>query len=697
MSPEQAQGETVDRRSDIWAFGCCLFECLSGQRAFSGGNASQVLASVLRDDPDWSAVEARVSPAIIHILRRCLQKAPGDRLRDANDLRLALVDAQHVPGPTDRQRVRRRWVPWASAAGMLVLGLGAGRLWTPPSPSATASAPTVFEVILPSDVSFAHGVGAWSQLALSPDGRTVVWAGREDGVRRLYRRAVDDVQIQVIDGTEGGTAPFFSPEGEWIAFFTSTELRKVPTSGGTSTSLAPVTSQIAGHWSDPEWIHVQIEGSWRRVPAQGGQAETVVDRSVILAEEEAGGSPFGVLAWSLGNATLLSIDQVATSWISIYRHENAQIERLIEGVGVWTSPDASTLLFGRNDALLTIPFDIETGVASVDPRVALRGISRDSYGHPQLAIANDGTVAWIPQGAHSAGQLVLVNRAGQIEGTLTPNEEGLFRSTMSPDSKRLAVERREADGRKWSIVLYDLERGGNPTVVSEDHFAWGPVWAPDSRTLYFASFEYVDSTTANTIYQKDVDSPRPATALLRLTADDDVFDLDVFDIAPNGRDLVYGRNTAARDYDLWVLDLASQQSHELIASAVADRPARVSPDGRWLVYQSGEGGEIFVRSFPDGEHEARVSTRGGSSPEWSADGESVFYLQGTRVLEVPFKVDSAGRPQTQRPEELFSGLFRNVAQSLEVDPNGDRFVLRRYEEQDRPRIRVHRHLLADLW
>ncbi len=682
MSPEQAQGKEADRQADIWAFGVCLYEALTGARPFRGSNASMVLASILKDEPDWGAPESRVGHDITSVIKRCLAKDPKRRFHDIADVRIGLEEASTNVGrqPTPLE-TPRRWL--GLALGLLVAlatGVLIGGLATERNKSSNEVSGVHFEVPLPETAPFYRW--ASTGVAISPDAKLLVWSGMKDGVQHIYRRQLDSMEVSPVDGTEGGRNPVISPDGKSLAFYASSELRKVPVEGGSPTTLAKLHQVEAAHWAEPESIHVMSANVWYAVPAEGGEPLTVFDATSL------GGTERG---WAIPEGLLLATQTPGRNHREIIlARSQSETTTVTNGTGVWTSPDGQTLFFTRSDTLFAADFDPARGTLVSEPHSVLSGIQLTNSSSPQLAIAADGTVAWIPSGAYSSGEIVLVDRQGLTRHRIALDNEHPELVRLAPDSQSLAVAVHDTRAATHAVAVLDIVRGGQPQMISEA--SWGPAWSPDSGTLFFMG----GNANSISIAKKRLDSPTEPEFIAALP--EDVTSAVVDDVAADGTAVILMLIRPESGSDLMVASTEPGANiRPLVESSESNYNGRLSPDGRWLAYLSYRGGEPYaqLRSFPDGEIEKLISTRAGvDALAWAGDSRTIFYKIANSVFEVDLSV-ADGRPDFGPPSLLFSGPYRDS--ELDYDDNNDLFVLIRYNEDQTPRIRVATRLLQQYW
>jgi serine/threonine-protein kinase len=685
MSPEQARGKPVDRRTDIWAFGAVLYEMLSGRRAFGGETATDVLARVIEREPDWEAVPIDTPGSVRKLLLRCLTKDPRDRLRDIGDARLDIIEARHQgdEGVAKDSPWRRRLLPAGIAAGLAVgiaLGLALS-YWIRREPATTAPSPATFSLTLPDDAPVPLGIQVGVQrVAISPDGHRLVYVGSDPtGQPRLYTRTLDELGFEPIPGAENGWQPFFSPDGEWVAFFTPTgELKKVSFGGGPPVTILEgiANSQWAfGSWGDDDRI---VFAAWtsglQRISSDGGQVER------LSAPEDEWHERPEILP---GSETVL-YQQISPDGARIVARSLAggSEKVIVENAGEPRYLASGHLLFRRQAAVMAAAFDIGrlelTGQALplglpvwIDQPPYLDSIA-------QLAVSKTGALVFIPE-EESFWQenLVWVSREGEVEHIRSTSGNPVFR--LAPDGRRAAISYWEAD--RTRIEVLELERNVATSLAEAPSIFWfNPVWSPDGSEIVFGTA----STVEGALYRKTVDGAEPAELLLRVASH---WGAVPWAFGPNG---VLAFSTYHPDTEGDIRFFSPDKGAELPTTLNGPHDMRqpaFSPDGRWLAYQSDESGayEIYVSEYPGGGHKKRVSKGGATGPLWSLDGSELFFQSedGRRL----FAVDVAtGRGlEISGQHLLFEGSFEpshESALSFDLSPDGRRFLMRQRPEGD---------------
>jgi Tol biopolymer transport system component len=647
MAPEQAQGKPVDKRADIWAFGVVLYEWLTGDRAFAGRSFAETVAAVLTRDPDWDRVPTRARA----LLQRCLAKDPKQRLRDIGDVAALLEAAQPETAP---QRSSTSWLPW-SVAGVSIAAMIAMAMWatraTPPTAGNTAVQRWDVEAEALAERGF----------TLSRDGRRLAYVPRTDPQERLWVRDLAQPDARPILGTDKGRRPIFSPDGEWLAYFTGQaragHLYKVPIAGGSfntrgaAVMLCDDANAYGGSWGDDNRIIFSGRSGLVRVNASGGACESITKVDPAEGDHRwAQILPGGTrVLISVGKEGAFDSARIAVVDLATGRHRT-----VIEGGANARYVPSGHLVFVRGGEMLAVRFDLRTLTVSGVPRVVVQSVFHvNAGGFAAYTFADTGLLVYSSPPIQG---FEWRDRHGKAETiAVTPGMYPFF--DLSPDGTRLALQQ----AGRGDIEIVSLTGGPSERVTSEG-MNYTPVWSANGRTVTYGAL-------GNGIFQTTLD-PRgtrrivtegqsPA-APLAWTSD--------------GRTLVY---TAGDPLGLWtVTQLADGTMDEprplVVDQAVSNSTAKLSPDDRWLAYQSARPGQpprVYVRPFTGPGGTVLVSNDEGSIPRWSRDGHELFYLGPNRALmgvEVRTTPTFAvGSPRIVLPS---AGRF-------DVDPSGQRFLV----------------------
>ena len=621
MSPEQAAGRAVDRRTDLWAFGVVLLEMLSGKRVFDGETVSHVIASVLKDDPDWTTLPADTPAGVRKLLRRCLEK---DRRKRLSDAATAAFECEDALQPVQDESPARplpsspswRWWPAMAglAAGALIAGLGAWRAW----PSAPAAARSIrFSIDLPADLSLTR-VGR-HVIALSPDGTHLAFVANQ----QLYLRPLRALEAVPIPGTAKAdpSQPVFSPDGQWIAFWSDGRLKKIPVTGGTPMTLASIRNPYGIAWNGERIVFgEEYPRSIVEVPANGGPLTTLL--AVDAAKDEWVQSP---QLLKDGRAVLFTLRTGDGDWndSAIVMQDLATNERttLVQGGTDGRGLPGGWLAYGRGGTLFVVRFDEERRAVSgsaVPLEVGVLQSVGGFTGASQAAWSSSGTLAIVPDYTFGADRsLAWMTRQGAIQPTPLPPRPlwaGSPSVALSPDSRYVAARTMGSSRTESDIWIGDLSRNTFARLTVSGS-ATDPVWMPDGTRVCYES--------ADTVFCQPFDGSGPPESLFQRTGLS-----TISAISPDGASLVLTMNGES-SLDLWrAPNKPPYEATPLIVTATIDEAPAVSPDGRWIAYESEESGqEVYVRPFPAvGQGRWKVSDAGGIFPRWSRDGREIYYM-----------------------------------------------------------------------
>jgi serine/threonine-protein kinase len=677
MSPEQARGQTIDKRTDVWAFGCVMYEMLSGRAAFARKTSTDTLAAILESEPDWRALPDTTPPGMRRLLRRCLAKDPKYRLRDIGDARLELadvlttVDAESIGVPSGSAQASRRWRQIVVGVGLVALGAASALLWTfsrpavqPPSPALTRTM-----ITLPSDQELDTRGGA-HPLAIAPDGRRIAYVADAGGRTQLYIRSMDAFEPKPIAETEGAQYPFFSPDGEWVAFFAAGKLKRVAVRGGSPLTIcdAPIVGNGATWSPDGTIVFDPGNAGLLRVAATGGAPEPLTTRDQNIDN--------GNLSWpqflpnGRGLLATVRVAGGATSVLAVLSLETREWRRLGPGSQAQYLPSGHLLYHAvtvREGELQVVAFDAESMTIRGTPVAALDTVFRaQNGGAAYFAVAQTGTLVFTPGGY--ARTLVRVNRDGR-RTPITDDRRGFRHPEISPDGRLVAVT---VDPRPSQVWVYDIARRSGIPLSTTGH-SLGPVWSRDGRRVAYSSemdmfWRAADASGAaeRLLTREGAQYPTSWSADGDLLFDDSAVPTQV-------------------SSDIWVLPLKGPP-RPLIATAREERAGRLSPNGRWVAYHSDESGrlEVYVRPFPNvDDRKWTISTAGGRRAVWASSGRELFYAAGSAIMRVPVTTQgttfSAGTP-----EALFSGPFDLATTDFSITPDGSHFIMVEGDPNARP-------------
>jgi serine/threonine-protein kinase len=680
MSPEQARGQQTDRRTDIWSFGCVLYEMVTGRRAFGGDNISDTIAAVLTGTPDWSRVPARVLP----LIRQCLERDPKRRLRDLGDRHLMLDGLASPPSrPTGH-------AGWFVAAGLAVaLAAAIVLLW----PKAVDRPLIRLDLDLGSEAPMS---ALWNA-AISPDGTRLVFRARDaNGRFILATRRLDESKVTLLAGSQGADDPFFSPDGQWVAFFKGSQLMKMPVLGGTPVVVCDSSIPRGGSWGDDGTIIAALSNNTglSRVSADGGPPKLL---TAVGPADPTHRWP-QVLPGSravIFTANTPTLNSYEDATIDVLMLESGQRRTLWRGgyFGRYlpTAGSRGHLVFASHGQLRSVPFDPDRLEISGTPSALIDDLATDpGSGAGYFDFSRTGSFLYQPGIGLRPWVVTWLDATGQTAPLL--QKPALYYSPrFSPDGKRLAVG---IDGGKGAdLFVYDLQKQSMSQLTFTSRMSADPVWTPDGAHLVFRS-AYATEPGLWWLRAEGGGSPER------------LLDVDLADLGPNslshdGRTLVFARaRPSPAQLFTAALDLTDPDRPKTAtpvplfpSSSNQTRPA-FSPDDRFVAYVSDESGalEVYVRSLtgsPSGKW--RVSTGGGNAPVWSNDRRSLFYTSANRVMQVEYT--TGGGTFRPEPPRLWSStrIFgRSGFTNYDLAPDGKRVAIFQTAtpeaEEDRPRV-----------
>ena len=668
MSPEQARGQEVDKRADVWAFGVVLFEMLTGRGTFDGGTVSDVLAGVLRADPDWKGLPPHLHPRIQFLLERCLEKESKDRYGDISDAR---VDIEKVLADPDGviiqsvaegvQAAPRSLLP-SIAVAVLSAVVGGALVWNL-RPAGPPSQPLVtrFPVTLPDTDLIREG------LAFSPSGDRFVYTAQRAGApRQLFARARDQVEAVPILGTEGAAHPFFSPNGESVGFFTGTELRRVSLAGGPTTPITTVAFRRGATWGPNNMIVFASEAApgLMQVSAAGGEPRTL---TTPQNENERHQWPEFL---PNGNAVLFTTifpmgedgSVVSDAQVFVLSLDTEEYKFLVDGTDA-TYAHSGHLVFGREDSLWAVPFDLDRLELTGEPSPIMLGVQVNTGGWAQYALAGDGSLAYLSVGGLDPVQntLVWIDR----RGTVTPvfNERRAYgRPRISPDGERIAMTVSDADS--IDVWIYDVRTGTGSQLTDDEKNKVNALWTPDGDRI---TFRY-----GSDIYWQPADASGPPELLW-----DGENSVTPYSWSQDGNFLAFGTYHPDTLNDIWVLSVEDGTAEPFRNTDISEVGGAFSPDGKWISYSQRVGDQepqVWVAPYPGPGIPHQISTDGGVGwSQWSADGRTLFFRGGEGARHI-LAASIQTEPVFSRrdPESVVEVDGRFITPNLH--PDGERFA-----------------------
>jgi eukaryotic-like serine/threonine-protein kinase len=693
MSPEQARGHAVDKRADIWAFGCVLFQMLTGREAFAAPTPSDTLAAILERDPDLRALPTITPPSIERLLKRCFEKDPRRRLRDIGEARVDIEDARRAPAQHEENPgpIPRRWLA-ATVLGVVLLGVAAVAylLWTRvPVPATNAASTARFVVgVTPAD---AFGPGPTrtnptfpyptrTDVALSPDGALLVFSGRKDGRQQLYLRTQNQLESTPIAGTDNSNSPFFSPDGQWLGFWTGAvepgaigELKKMRLDGSPAVTLAKVPPLRGATWGSNDIVFATTEGSRRlwRVPVAGGMPE-------VLPRLDSKDPRSQTLPHMLpdGRAVLYTIGTTASNFadgqVAVMSLATGDTHVVLDhGVDARYVPSGH-LVYVRDGTLMAVPFDLRGLRVTGTPAAIVKGVmqavgtsflSVSETGAAQFSVSNTGVLVYLPSAPvpEQLRSLVWVSRNGTVTPATVPS--GPFGGPrLSPDGKRILMH---ALGR--GTLIHDLGRGGLLPVAPN---IWS-TFTPDGSQITTPEPSGFVTTSIQSGATDHFAMDAPGTPHIPGSW------------SPDGQALLFVKLAANGVWEIRALSRTGgdRRVHPAGNRPINERYPQFSPDGEWFVYSSNEHGveEVFVERYRGAAERHPISTDGGTAPAWAPSGREVFYIApgaDDRIRMMAADVTLSPDFSAGVPHVLFEGRYApgSPHRHYDVSPDG-RFVM----------------------
>jgi Tol biopolymer transport system component len=678
MSPEQARCKRVDRRTDIWAFGCVLYEMLSGLLAFGGETTSDILACVIRAEPDWSSLPASVPSRLRELLRRCFQKDPKQRLQAIGEARVTIEellagspDVTAFTAPTDAHLKLRERLAWSTAVALLAIAallLAIGYFSSMPKPAQ----PVVSQIGAPENTKFVLAGMSAGPPVVSPDGNWLAFAARgADGRQVLWVRSLDGITEQPLAGTEGATFPFWSSDSRSLAFFANGKLNRIDASGGPLLALCDAVSGRGGSWGpDGTILFALLSGPIFRVPASGGTPQPITKLTGSLNQFSHRWPQFlpdGKHFLFLGQATS-SGD--STMYAGSLDSGEPKVLLRNESNAIYAPP--GYLLFLRQETLLAQPFDANklqlTGEAA--PLAGHGGVD-SNMAKGNFSVSENGILVYA-NGSMSEARLLWFDRSGkQLAETAGVDLYGFPR--ISPDGRKLVVSKLSAASSS-GIWIFDLNHNTSSRLTFFAGKDAMPVWSPDDKFIAFASNQGANRH----IYQQAANGSGTATPLVAAQGDE---------ILPSwssdGRYLVFQShsNQGNSPWEIWAAPLFGDRK----TFPVAQNPhflqgdAALSPDGKWLAYDTDETGrpEVYLMPFLHGGGKWQLSTSGGGCSRWRADGKELFYMSlDNKLMSVEIS-EQASSVVIGKVQPLFQAnpVPRAPECMYDVTPDGQKFVV----------------------
>jgi len=663
MAPEQLEGKEADARSDIWSFGCVLYEMATGRRAFEGKSQASLIGAIMHSEPPLlSATDSSVMPGLAALVRACLAKDPDERIQTAHDVKLQLTwlanpSSQSLapPPPLPAAAKRREPVAWGVAALMAVAA--AVFAW-PGLVHKTPEQPQIrFHIPIPAAVVEAD------LPAISPDGRMLAFAAQDSNARQMiWVRPLNSLSANPLPGTEGAGRPFWSPDSRYLGFIADGRMKKVAVSGGPAEVIASTQGGADGTWGKNGDILFDGGGDdpIKRVSAAGGIPVTAVAADSLTQ-----------VGWPAflpdGKHFIYTVLKVSGSEVMVGTLGSQKGKSLgIVGSRVSYSPDGF-LLFARDRALLAQRFDAGSLKLKGEPFPIAEDLPVAGNAQANFSVSNTGVLVYRATGL-ILNRLVWVDRSGREISEVAAAAD--YRSpALSPDGRRIAIRRRDGEGGNLDIWMIEPARGTTTRFTFDPGGDSNPIWSPDGSQVAWSSTR----ADGEGIWLKSSAGVGAETKLIATTGQSIPTGW-----SPDGKQLLFSEFSAGTGFDISTVALdGDHQRRDLLKTQFVDYNARFSRDGRWIAYESNESGrsEVYVMSYEGPAGKWQVSTRGGRDPAWRADGRELFYLTDEfRIMSVPITPGETFAPGTPRPLFVLrfeAGRRRNVFWPA---PDGQRFL-----------------------
>jgi eukaryotic-like serine/threonine-protein kinase len=697
MAPELLQGEEADARSDIFSFGCVLYEMITGRRAFEGKSQLSVFTAILEKDPDPISVSQPLAPPMLErVVRACVSKDRADRFQSAHDIAMDLRwIGDSVPGESARAKTKHldnKWIAIAAASLLAFVAIAgfAGYRWA----KSNEEVATLHAEIAPPDKYFLDTTGdSGGMPVLSPQGDKLAFVAHSGDAKLLWVRSLNSDTAQQLDGTQSAMHPFWSPDGRYIGFFANGKLAKIPASGGPVSVLADAPNARGGTWSTNDVIVFapNFLGALEKVSSQGGAATPATELEKSLHDTQRwpwflpDGKHFLFLATSHTGG------DVSRNGIYFGSVDNTVVKLLVASDS-GAQYASGYLLYHANTALVAQPFDPQLGTLS-GSAVPLVNNVRDDVGvwRSIFATSQNGLMIYqIGNAASAKSKFVWYDHSGKALADFDPEDNTVIDVRLSPDNRRVAY----ATGT--GIWTFDLERKTKNRITFDPQVVQDPDWSPDGKQILFSA-QMAKGGGNVEIRAKASDG---SGAERTLVGEQNNYHYPAW--TPDGKSITYHWGDGEKLVSLWLAPLSGNAKPVVILQPPSPQSnifiSRVSPDGHWLAYVSDESGqqELYLTSFPDAKGKWKVSSGGGAYPAWSANSKELFYVSlGSDFYVCP--VNPKGTEmEVGTPEHLFHASTPGIGITFDVSSDGKRLLVNRAEEETQAPLQLITNWPAEL-
>jgi serine/threonine protein kinase/Tol biopolymer transport system component len=668
MAPEQIEGGDADVRTDIFALGSLLYEMVTGRRAFDGKSRASLMASILdRDPPPISSLQPIAPRSLDRIVRMCIQKDPAERWQSAHDVAAELrwiVAGDDGAARTSTHSPRMQRVAWSLAALLAVALAAVGAMFV--RARNAPKTPIRFQILPPPNTTWT----AFNSVSISPDGKDLVYfSSGVDPRGILFLRHIGSVDATPMAGTEDASFPFWSPDSKWVAFFTPGKLQRVSVGGGPPQVICEVADGRGGSWNEDGVVifSASESGPIERVNASGGTPTRVLQLDASVHETRQTWPAF----LPDGKHFVYRSAHAAQEFVTVASLDAGEPRHVVTAADaeVFAAPDL--LLFVRQGVALAQHLDTRTFKLTGDavPITEHLGFNATT-GYTAFACSGNGTLVYRAGALAAVNQLAWFDRSGRQTSAIASASGDIGAPALSPDGKRMAYSAYDAPSNTTNVWIADLARGTSSRISFERGDSVDPVWSPDGTRVAYA---WHKAALQGAVVQRLASGAGTPQVVMPLN------DVEVTDWSPDGRFVIASRGRGPSAGDVVAIEVATGRMFAVTAGARGDWAGRLSPDGRWIAYDSYEGGrpEVYVQPFPPNGSKWQISTGGGFQPIWNRDGKEIFYLDPAGRLTSVTVSASAGRIDAATPVTMFQGPFTTSVDPFrhyDVSVDGKQFV-----------------------